>query len=235
LKALQEAQIPIDLLAGSSIGSMIAVFYAVGIDLDMMIELGSQLRRKHFLDLTIPKLGLISGRRVKELIRLLTRGLKLEELPIPTSVVATDLLTGERVVFNSGPIDLAVRASISVPGVFEPVAFEDRLLVDGGVVDRVPISVVREMGADIVIAVDVLAPLDGARIANIFDVITQTLVIMEREIVNKQALLADCIIYPDVSDISPTSFHKVRECVQKGEEAAKQMLDKIRALLHTTS
>lgn len=231
LKVLKEANIPIDLLAGSSIGSVIAALYASGLDISAMETLASKLKRKLFVDLTIPKLGLISGDRVKELIRILTKGKNIEDLNIPLAIVATNLYDGKEVIFNKGPIDLAVRASISVPGIFEPVIWEKKMLVDGGVIDRVPISVVKDMGADIVIAVDVLDSLNRTKIDNIFDVIAQTIIIMEKEIVEKQILFADFVIYPKVAHISTTKFNNIKECIKKGEEATLKILDKLKEKL----
>lgn len=232
LKVLKEENIPCDYVAGSSMGSIVAVLLANGLDIEMCIHLALSLKRSSWLDFTVPKKGFIVGSKVQELIRLLTHRKRLEELSIPTAVVATDLLTGERVVFREGPADLAVRASISIPGIFEPVKWGNRLLVDGGVVDRVPISVVRNMGADFVIAVDVLPRIHKAKIKNIFDVIAQTLVIMESEIAHGQIMTADFLFHPDVSDISPTAFSNLEECIRRGEEEARKNIHKLKELIH---
>lgn len=231
LKVLKEENISCDFVAGSSMGSIVAVLLANGLDLEMCIQLALSLKRSTWLDFTVPKRGFVVGDKIQELIRLLTHRKRLEEFQIPTAVVATDLLTGERVVFREGPADLAVRASISIPGIFEPVEWRNRLLVDGGVVDRVPISVVREMGADLVIAVDVLPRIHHAKINNIFDVITQTLVIMESEITKKQMMMPDFLIHPDVSDISPTAFTNIEECIKRGEEEARSHVHKLKQLI----
>lgn len=231
LKVFEEENIPIDYIAGSSIGSLIGVLYANGTDLAMIEELSTQIKRNQMIDLTIPKKGLIVGNKVQELIRLLTHRKNLEDLKIPTAVVATDLVTGERVVFREGPIDIAVRASISIPGVFEPVYLGEQILVDGGVVDRIPISVIKEMGADITIGVNVVPPFGKTRIENIFDVITQSIIIMEREIMSQHIPIADCLIHPDLCEISPTDFSNVRECVQQGEETTRREIKKIKELI----
>lgn len=231
LKVLQQENIPIDYIAGSSMGSIIGVCYANGLDLSMMEKLCIHLKRKHWLDLTVPGLGFVVGEKIKELIRLLTHRKKLEDLPIPTAVVATDLNRGEPVVFRSGSIEDAVRASISIPGIFEPVFLEGRLLVDGGVIDRVPIGVVREMGADLVIAVDVVPQVSEVRVKNIFDVIMQTFGIMEREILNQKIPAVDLLIHPDLSDISPSAFFKAEECIQRGEVAAKAQVAQLHKII----
>ena len=142
-------------------------------------------------------------------------------------MIATDLTNGERVVFTTGPIDLAVRASVSIPGIFEPVEWEGRTLVDGAS-STGAVSVVREMGADVAIAVDVIPPAGGLKIRNIFDVIAQSLEVMERQITHPQLLTADVALHPDLSDISPTAFTRVDVCIRRGEEAALAKLDEIR-------
>lgn len=231
LKVLEREGIPVDMIAGSSMGSLIGAIYANGADLTMIEQLAIHLKRSHWLDFTLPRRGLVAGERIRELVRLLTHRKNLEELRIPTAVVATDLTRGERVVFTSGPIDLAVRASVSIPGIFEPVEWEGRTLVDGGVIDRVPASVVREMGADVVIAVDVIPQTGRLKIRNIFDVITQSLEVMERQMTGPKIGAADVVLQPDMSDISPTAFTRVDVCVRRGEEAALSKLDEIRKVI----
>nr|WP_309868292.1 patatin-like phospholipase family protein [Desmospora profundinema] len=231
LKVFQQEEIPVDFIAGSSMGSLVGVLYANNLPLDMIEELAIHLKRNSWLDLTVPKRGFITGDKVRGLIRLLTHGKKLEDFSIPTAVVATDLAKGEQVVFREGPADLAVRASISIPGIFEPVEWEGRTLVDGGVIDRIPVQVLKEMGADAIIAVDVVPCLPTVRMDNIFDVIAQTLSVMEREILNTRAVDADVLIHPDLADINPTAFTRVDECIRRGEEAAREQMDRIRGLI----
>ncbi|MBH8585543.1 patatin-like phospholipase family protein [Thermoactinomyces sp. CICC 10520] len=232
LKVLKEEGIPVDCVAGSSIGSIMAVLLANGLDLDMCEKLACSLKRKYWLDFTVPRKGFVPGEKVKALIRLLAHHKKLEELQIPTAIVATDLVTGEPVVFTEGPVDQAVRASISIPGIFEPVIRGDQVLVDGGVADRLPVSVVRKLGADFVIAVDVIPRAPQAEIRNIFDVITQTLIIMEKQITGQKRSTADFLIHPDVGDIQVTSFSRVEECIRRGEEEARAQIDKLKERIH---
>lgn len=231
LKVLQEEKIPIDFLAGSSMGSFIAVCYANGLDLSLMEGLSVHLRRKSWLDFRLPGLGFISGEKVRGLLELLTHGKKLEDLSIPTQVVATNLVTGERVIFHEGSAAEAVRASISIPGIFEPVLKDGMVLVDGAVVDRVPVSVVREMGAELVIGVDVFARVEQVKINNIFDVISQTLDIMERELLSRTSLHADLTVCPRVSEISPITFTKINECIQFGEEAMREKIPELKKMI----
>ncbi|MBD1371402.1 patatin-like phospholipase family protein [Hazenella sp. IB182357] len=231
VKVLQEAGISFDFIAGSSMGSIVGVLLANGADMDLCGKLIGQLKVPNWIDLSMPKKGFIQGVRIKELIRLLTHEKNLEQLEIPTAVVATDLQNGERVIFTEGPIDEAVRASISIPGVFEPVYHQGRILTDGGVIDRVPISVVRDMGADFVIAVDVIPRVHEAKIENIFDVMTQTLSIMQREILSQQMLTADFLFHPHVGDFSATSFRKSEVLIERGRVEAEKHITQLKNLL----
>lgn len=232
LKVLQREKIPIDYLAGSSMGSIISVLFASGMNLELLEKICClHLKRKQWLDFTVPGLGFVIGDRAKEIIRLLTHSKELQDLAIPTAVVATDLRMGEPVVFRQGPIGDAVRASMSIPGIFEPVKWKGRILVDGGVIDRVPCSIVREMGADLVIGVDVLPEINKVEIRNIFDVITQSLSIMERELLNQRMPMCDVFIRPDCADISPTTFHRVEECISRGMVATEKKIDQLKRLI----
>ncbi|MFD2371238.1 patatin-like phospholipase family protein [Brevibacillus sp. GCM10020057] len=231
LKALEAHGIEVDMLAGSSMGSLIAAVYANGIEPQMMGKLAQNLKRKHWLDLTVPGLGFVAGEKIKQLIRLLTHGKRIEQLSKPLAIVATDIETGERVVFRDGPIDQAVRASISIPGIFVPEKVDGRLLVDGGVIDRVPVTVVREMGADIVIAVDVAQVDTPMKVATIFDVIAQTIDVMEREILRHRMLAADHVIRPDVGHYSSIAYTGVEEIIELGEKAGREHAQRIQELI----
>lgn len=227
LKVLEREGIPIDFIAGSSMGSMIGSIYANRTDLEMLQLLAKHLKRKKWLDFTFPKKGFLMGKRVQEIVRLLTHRKRIEELAIPMAIVATDLETGKPYIFREGPTDIAVRASISIPGIFEPVHWNGKYLVDGGVIDRVPISTVREMGADIVIGVDVLTEISPLKMNNIFDVISQSITIMEREVLYNKKLDVEVMIRPAVSHISLSAFSQVDECVDQGIQATEKMLPQI--------
>lgn len=231
LKVLKEAQIPIDMVVGSSMGALVACFYGAGLDIERLYKISSAFRRKYYLDFTVPKMGFIAGKRVKELIRMFTHGKNIEDLNIPIGVVATDLMTGEKVVFTKGSIADAVRASISIPGIFVPEKLNGRLFVDGGVVDRVPVSVVKDMGADLVIAVDVSHVKTNSEITTIFDVIMQSLDIMQMELVNHLAIASDIMIRPSVDKYSSRAFTNIEEIILKGEEETRNQLAKIKDLI----
>ncbi|MEH7502445.1 patatin-like phospholipase family protein [Neobacillus drentensis] len=231
IKALIDAGIPIHLIAGSSMGALVASFYGAGIDMDRLYKLSTAFKRKYFLDFTVPKMGFISGKKVKEFIKVFTHGKNIEELSIPIGIVATDLLTGEKVVFQTGSVADAVRASISIPGIFVPEKYNGRILVDGGVSDRVPVSVAKEMGADIVIAVDVSRVKRNAEITSIYDVIMQSIDIMQAEIINNREIAASVMIRPPVEIYSSRAFTNIDEIINLGEEEAKKHIKQIQTVI----
>jgi len=227
LRVLEKYRIPVDYIAGSSIGALIGSLYACGLDVDFMIKFAGELQTKSWVDLCLPRSGLISGKKVETMLQILTRNRSFEDLKIPFAAVATDIERGEAVVIKTGKVACAVRASISIPVIFKPVQLAGRQLVDGGVVDRVPVSVVREMGADIVIAVDVNKFVTFQPVTNIFDVMFQTLDIMERKILDGKVLDTEVLIRPKVGHISPAHFHRVEELVELGEAAAEAAVSKL--------
>ncbi|WP_026675986.1 patatin-like phospholipase family protein [Fictibacillus gelatini] len=227
IKAVREAGIPIDLIAGSSMGALIGAMVGLGHTNESLIKLASLFKRKYYMDYTIPKMGFISGKKIKELIRLLTHNKNIEDSLIPLAIVATDLLKGEKVVFTKGSMADAVRASISIPGIFVPEKINNRLLVDGGVIEKVPVEVVKEMGADIVIAVDISQFRAEPVITSIFDVISQSIDIMQREIGRRHEIASDIMIRPPVEQYSSTTYKNVNEIIELGEKAGKEKIKAI--------
>lgn len=218
IKAIHEANIPIDFIAGSSMGALVGGLYGAGHDLDRLYKLATAFRRKYYLDFTVPKMGFISGQKIKEFIRIFTMGKTIEQLSPTLWIVATDIKTGEKVIFKDGPLANAIRASISIPGIFIPEKINGRLLVDGGVVDRVPVTVVKEMGADIVIAVDVSHVKGDVEVTSIFDVIIQSIDIMQDELARLKQFDADVMIKPRVEQYSAKAFTNTEDIIRIGEE-----------------
>ncbi|CAG9619827.1 patatin-like phospholipase family protein [Sutcliffiella rhizosphaerae] len=231
LKVLREENIPVDLIAGSSMGALVGSFYAMGHDMERLYKIATAFKRKYYLDFTVPKMGFVNGNRVKELIRMFTQNKNIEDLDIPLSIVTTDLEKAEKVILTHGPISEAVRASISIPGIFVPEKLNGRLLVDGGVVDRVPVSVARDMGADIIIAIDVSQVKTNEPVDSIFDVILQTIDIMQNELVKKSELEADIMIRPPVAHYSSRAFTNIEEIIRIGENATRLQIPLIRKSL----
>lgn len=237
LKVLEEENIPVDFIAGSSMGAAVGAIYSAGTDLDLLEKLAREIKNHHILDIGIPKMGLIKGKKALALTRLLTHNENFDKLNIPLKVVATDLNTGERVVFSEGKVADAVRASISVPGAIEPYYLNNRILVDGAVTDRVPAEIVREMGADIVLAVDLQFFNCGiiATIHNVYDVIMQSIEIMERANRNYYCEYTDIIIKPNVCDHSWTDFEEASTIIEMGKVACREVLPQLRRLIDSYS
>ncbi|MCR4442339.1 MAG: patatin-like phospholipase family protein [Peptococcaceae bacterium] len=230
LQVFKEKKLKVDMIAGSSMGALIGAAYASGTDIDLLAKLASTLQRSLFIDVNIPRVGLLKGEKVLGLIRLLTHNKEFSELHIPLAVVATDIEKGEPVVFREeGDVAQAVRASISIPGIFNPVRAGDRLLVDGAVTERLPVSILKEMGADYVVAVDVKACPAGERIKiqNIYDIIMHSIEILENKACKESLEAADFLITPDTKEIGTTEFHKAEECVEAGRIAAEAIIEEI--------
>ena len=154
LKVLEDENIKIDHIVGCSMGSLIGALYCCGHTTDNILKLAMNLKREHWFDIKIGKMGLCSGEQALTIMKLLTQKRKFSETDISLSIVAADLNAGEEVVFSEGSVAEAVRASISIPGVFMPYQKGEMLLVDGAVVNPTPIDIAFNNGADIVIAVD---------------------------------------------------------------------------------
>ncbi|HEU4963067.1 MAG TPA: patatin-like phospholipase family protein [Bacilli bacterium] len=228
LQVLEQMNVPIDLIAGSSMGALVGALYCSGMETKYIESLAVNLKRRHWIDFTVPKMGFVNGNRIMEMVRFLTKSKNLEDMDVPLNVVATDVERGERVVFRDGPTWEAVRGSISIPGIFVPHRYRGHLLIDAAVTDRVPIQVAREMGADLVIAVDVGLYEKTTEVKGIFDVIFQSIEIMEREIVRSRILNADVVLRPDVGHISSTAFTGIDDCIARGREATERVADLIR-------
>ncbi len=158
IEALAERGIRIDCIAGTSMGALVGAFHASGRLSELReIACGLDWRRAlhYFLEMTFPRSGMIDGRKIADFARKSIAFSRIEDMPVPFKAVASDVKTGEEIILDRGDAINAVRASISIPGMFTPVPLDDHLLVDGGLVNPVPVSVVRAMGADTVIAVDV--------------------------------------------------------------------------------
>ncbi|MDO9555133.1 MAG: patatin-like phospholipase family protein, partial [Atribacterota bacterium] len=157
IQVLEAYHIPVNMIAGTSIGSVVGSVYATGASVEKMKEAALSMKRSKtisLMDPTLPFSGLLSGNRVEEILnKIALKDKTFDDLKIPFAAVATDIETGAKVILNQGSVIRAVRASISIPGIFTPVKYQDYYLVDGGVVDPVPVDVVQKMGADIIIAV----------------------------------------------------------------------------------
>lgn len=247
LEVLHKEGIPIDMIAGTSTGAAIGVLYAQGKDTSLVKDLAVNIGLKRMVslvDLTLPKTGLIGGKKITNLLRtIIGSNIRFDDLRIPLACVATDIMTGEEVVINQGSVLEGIRASISIPGIFTIVKWKGRYLVDGSLVDPVPVSVVKGMGADFIIAVNVIpdvserprqAGKEGAedfKAPNIFSVMMQSMYIGTYLLARSCLEGADIVIHPQVAHIGPGELHRARECILQGELAAQDAVLEIKRRL----
>jgi len=229
LQVLKEAGVPIDCICGCSMGAFIGSVYAAGSDLSMMEKLSIHLTDKDFFDVTLPRSGLIKGERFRQLSKLLTKDKTFDELSIPFSCVACDLEEAKTVVFQTGKVYEAVRASISIPGVFQPHYIDGKMYVDGGVLDIIPIEQTRQMGADYVIAVDVSAPCEFRKIKpKVYDILMRANDIVGYRYKQTKIYSGDVLIQPDLKEINPYTNADAALAIERGREAAKAAMAKIK-------
>lgn len=243
MQSLITAGIPIDLIAGTSGGALYGSMVASGMSIEESVRHTVHETRRNLidkLDFTVPSRGIIRGSRIEKMIRNIIGDVSFEKLPIPLYAVATDLNSGEEVILQKGPVYRGVRASISVPGIFEPYAWDGRILVDGVVVNPLPVGVARSMGADIVIAVQVPAPGKvnmeaGARSSekrkNAFNVISSIIRSHHfggERLADQSALEADVFIKPDVTRFGWREYRAAAEIIAEGERAGEAALEQIK-------
>ena len=232
LKALQENKIQVDAVVGCSAGALIGGLYCCDLTPKEIEELACKVEIKDWIDLTIPTLGLIRGRKVEEMMKRFTKEKNIEDLNKKFIAIATNLNTSEKYIFENGPVSKAIRSSISIPGVFEPVTLDDMTLVDGAVVDRVPLSEIKKLNLDIVIAVDLGFTVLGKDKLNILDIIIQSIELLTEQAMKTKRLDADILIEPDLKSISPSRFDLAEEAIEIGYLAT---LNKIEAIKNKIS
>jgi NTE family protein len=232
IRALEQEKIPIDMIIGTSVGSLIGAIYANDQNSFELEWTAFSLGKDDLLDYqlfsALTGMGLAKGDKLERFVKTKVSTENIEDLKLPFAAVATDLNRGTRVVLDRGSVAKAVRASSAIPGVFNPVDYQGKLLVDGGVTDNIPISVAREKGADIVIAVDISENVANFNITNIVDVVLQSVNIMFDENVRNRKKDADVLITPAVGDVGMLDFTQKKRCMQAGIEAAQKAMPQIR-------
>jgi len=241
LGVLEKEGIPVDMIAGTSVGAAVGALYAQGKSAARIKEVALNIgwrRLVSLIDLALPKSGFIEGAKIKNLLKSIMGDISFSELKIPLSCVATDIGSGEEVVISDGPVLEAVRASISIPVIFTAVRWRDRYLVDGGLVNPVPVSTVRKMGADLVIAVNVIPPMgvrlqpaEKAKEPGIFQSVLHSFYIATYSLVMSNLAGADIVIEPKLPHIGYGDFHRIGDSIAQGEIAAQELIEQIKQQL----
>jgi NTE family protein len=234
LRVLEEHNIPIDYIAGTSAGALVAAAYASGMPVDEIAEIGRSLRWRDVGRVTLSRLGVQSNARLSEFVRARLPIQKFEELRIPLAVVATDLKSGSAVIITEGDVPLAIRASCALPGWYVPVTDEHgRQLIDGGLVANIPTAAARLLGADIVIAVDVNS--EGAKFIgppqSVIGVLLQSIMVVQRTAAIHQLHDADIVISPKTGHIRWDEMGRVDDLIAIGEKAARSTIERIKHLI----
>jgi NTE family protein len=232
LKVLDDAGIRADLVVGTSAGSLVGALYAGGIRNDELVEIARAVQREELVDFVFPHRGFIEGSRLQAYIDQALKGRLIEQLDIPFVAVATELGTGKLVAFTRGDTGMAVRASCSVPVVFQPTTIRGSEYVDGGLVSPVPVKVARELGADLVIAVDVSRqPVEQKGLGSSAAMLSHAFVVMEHALAQEESKLADVVIRPNLAKVRATDLAARGEAIAAGENAARAALSQIRSLI----
>lgn len=233
IQVLEEAGISPDLVVGTSAGSLVASLYASGRTGAQLQQVAESLEEAALTDWTLPifSRGMLRGEALARYVNGLVDNKLIENMPRPLGIVATDLGTGQGVLFRRGSTGTAVRASSAVPSVFQPVSIGGRDYVDGGLVSPVPVRYARQMGADVVIAVDISSPPEGNPAGDSLQILLQTFAIMAKSINTLELRDADVVVRPALAGVKSADFTAKRRAIEAGRAAMQQALPQLRAAL----
>ncbi|MGC9356075.1 MAG: patatin-like phospholipase family protein [Mariniphaga sp.] len=226
LKALEELDIKINYIAGTSIGAFVAAFYAFGKTPAQIEEIALKLTWMDISGISLFKNGLLSNEKLGELIAEYIGEVNIENANIPLAMISTDISTGKKVVLKEGDVARGVMASTCLPGIFIPVEMNDVTLVDGGIVENVPIDTIKEMGADYVVGVDLNAKNKYEKPNNILDVIMNSFHFTLKTAAKYQTENADLLITPDLSEFNMADTSQVKDLIEQGYKDSKMLLEK---------
>jgi len=238
LKALREANVPIDMVVGTSMGALVGSLYCSGVKIEDLEKIGEDIKWSDISNLGIPSLitmvtseKLLSTKKMEDYVNKMIGNKYFFQLDTPFACVATDIKTGEKIIFKEGPVAPAARASANIPGLFAPVEYRQRFLVDGGLVENIPVSVAKLFNPDIIITIAVSADITKNSYDNVFFTLFQTIYIQGQQSDRENLAMSDIVIAPKVSDISAIELDKAGECIDAGFIAAKKSLKKIKQLI----
>jgi len=233
LQVLEEEGIKPAFVVGTSAGSVVAAFYASGKSASQLQWLADTMDESQFTDWANPFTGrgMLRGEALGKYVNSQLNGMKIEDMKIPLGIVATDLRTGDGILFRRGDVSMAVRASSAVPSVFEPVRIGGKDYVDGGLVSPVPVRYAKQMGADVVLAVDISSRPEDAKTSDMLKVLLQTFSIMGKSISQLELAHAEVVVRPALPDVGSAEFSARKKSIEAGRTAMKQALPQLKALI----
>ena len=237
IQVLEEAGIKPDLVVGTSAGSLVAALYASGKTGAQLQVISENMEEAALTDWTLPFIsrGMLRGEALARYVSGQVGGRKIDSFPMPLGIVATDLHNGKGVLFQTGDTATAVRASSAVPGVFQPVKIGTREFVDGGLVSPVPVRYARQMGAEVVIAVDISATPESNPALSTMDILLQTFAIMSLSINSFELKEADVAVRPSLAGVSSADFASKRKSIEAGRAAMLAVLPLLRTAIAVKS
>lgn len=237
IQVLEEAGIRPTLVAGTSAGSLVAAIYASGKTGAQLQRVAETMEEAAIADWTLPifSRGLLRGEALAKYVNGQVNSRLIENMPLPLGIVATDLNSGQSMLFQRGDTGTAVRASSAVPAVFQPVKISGREYVDGGLVSPVPVRAARQMGAELVIAVDISSTPDGNAAGGSLEILMQTFTIMGKSINSLELKDADVVIRPVMQGISSSDFGARKRSIEAGRQAMLLMLPQLRIAIAAKS
>ena len=233
IQVLEEAGLRPDFVAGTSAGSVVAALYASGKTGAQLQQIGESMEEAAITDWTLPVFnsGILRGDALAKYVNQQVGGRAIENMTVPLGIVATDLYSGEMMVFQKGDAGKAVRASSAVPAIFQPVKISGRSYVDGGLVSPVPVRAARSMGAQVVLAIDISSPPDSSGSDNTITVLLQTASIMGKSINAFELKEADVVVRPDLRAVSSADFSSRKKAIEAGRRAMLELLPQLRAAI----
>ena len=235
IKVLEAQGLAPDIIVGTSAGAVVGALYASGTNGFDLQKIAFKLEESKISDWSMPDRGVFKGEALQQFVNNAVAQRSIENLKKPFGVVATDLHSGEGILFRTGNTGMAVRASATVPGVFQPVSINGHEYVDGGLSSLVPVRSARQMGANVVIAVDISARPDNRTVRGTLDILLQTFTIMGQNLARFELKEADVVIRPQVGSIGPTDFQARHDSILEGEKAAQAALPQIREAIKKAS
>lgn len=239
LQALDEANIQVDMISGSSMGAIIGGIYSVGTDLYLLEKFIKSIKLYDYLDVKLPLVGgVLKGERLQELVRVFTHNKSFAETKTPFCCVAVDAEAGKLDVLEEGPLHESIRASMSIPGFFEPVKLNGKIYIDGGVLERVPCKTLRDHGMDVVIGVDVGYHGDEKDVSDFgaYSMLNHTISIMQWELTKYRREAADLMLAPEVQFVNGRfQTDQASATIEEGRRAVNDALPAIRKLIEPTS